>query len=491
MLEDAELLLRYGQDRSEAAFAELVNRHIGLVYSAALRRANGDSHRAADVTQAVFLALARHAERLARHPVLAAWLRATVRNAAATLDRADRRHQHRKQQAQTMHEIESTERPSPEWDSLRPVLEESLDELSEQDQQAVILRFFEGRSFPEIGRRLSLREDTARVRVARALDKLRSRLARRGITSTSAAVGAVLTQQAVNAAVPSGLAASVTGAVLAGVAAKTGAGVLVLMSINKAMVGMACALAVAGVVGFVVQQQANTRLHDEIAGLRQQIQMSTALRSENQRLSRIVNDSNAELEALRAEHSELVHARDEIAAFRAHEKAPPPAPAKTTDSAATVPLAPGMVGKDAWTNAGRAMPRSTYQTALWAADRGEVNTLAETLTFNAAEKAKVDALFAMLPEDMRTKYGSPEQMIALLFAGGQIPTGLDIVSETPQGPNAMIAHVRIQLDGGRVKEADLPFVETPVGWKLVVPADRVEATLRRLTGTASPGDPTK
>ena len=69
MNDDADLLRRYADEKSEEAFAELVRRRIGLVYSVALRHTH-DAHRAEDVTQAVFKALARKAASLARRPVL-------------------------------------------------------------------------------------------------------------------------------------------------------------------------------------------------------------------------------------------------------------------------------------------------------------------------------------------------------------------------------------------------------------------------------------
>ncbi|MBL9189404.1 MAG: hypothetical protein JNK23_18115 [Opitutaceae bacterium] len=102
MQPDSELLLRYARDQDETAFGEIVRMHIDLVYSAALRRVGGDPHAAAEVTQDVFLALAHHAERLARHPVLNAWLHTSTRNAAANLRRRDSRREQKHQAIQAM-----------------------------------------------------------------------------------------------------------------------------------------------------------------------------------------------------------------------------------------------------------------------------------------------------------------------------------------------------------------------------------------------------
>ena len=212
MNDDAALLRRYAEEKSEAAFAELVRRHLDLVYSAAQRRLGGDAHRAADVAQQVFATLAREAARLSRHTVLTAWLYAATRHAAIDAIRADRRRQVREQEAHLMQTLAATPTLDAEWERLRPVLDAVMDELAEADRTAVLLRFFQQRPFAEIGATLHLSDDAARMRVDRALDKLRALLARRGITSTTAALGATLVHQAI-AAAPAGLAGTVAAAI--------------------------------------------------------------------------------------------------------------------------------------------------------------------------------------------------------------------------------------------------------------------------------------
>src|SRR5512133_927656 len=105
MNDDAELLRRYGFERDEAAFAELVRRHVNLVYSAALRQLNGDAHLAADATQLVFTDLARKARALAGQRVLAGWLFTSTRYATAKLVRGERRRQARELQAHLMQDL--------------------------------------------------------------------------------------------------------------------------------------------------------------------------------------------------------------------------------------------------------------------------------------------------------------------------------------------------------------------------------------------------
>lgn len=228
MRDDAALLREFVTQRSESAFAELVHRHIDAVYSAALRRVGGDTHLAQDVTQYVFTALATKATALTRHPFLTAWLYTATRHQAANTVRAERRRRAREQEAMEIHESSSATSAEPDWHRIAPVLDQAIDQLGESDRTALLLRFIERRPFGDIGARLQLSEDAARMRVDRALDKLRRALARRGITSTAAALGLALTHEAV-AAAPAALATSVSSAAL-GAAAVSGSSVLALLS---------------------------------------------------------------------------------------------------------------------------------------------------------------------------------------------------------------------------------------------------------------------
>src|SRR5882672_6412310 len=164
---DTELLRRYVEERSEAAFAELVRLHLNLVYFAALRQVGGDAHRAKDVAQAVFTDLARKAQALSRHAVLTGWLYTSTHYAAAKVVRGEVRRQKHEQEAHTMNEILPTSTPGADWDRLRPVLDDVMLELNERDREAILLRFFEGQAFAAVGERLRVTEDAARMRVDR------------------------------------------------------------------------------------------------------------------------------------------------------------------------------------------------------------------------------------------------------------------------------------------------------------------------------------
>jgi RNA polymerase sigma factor (sigma-70 family) len=291
-MDDADLLQRYAQSRSEGAFAELVRRHVDLVYSAALRQVGGDPHRAEEVTQMVFISLARKASSLARHPVLLAWLHQSTRFAAANVRREEgRRSAHERAAAVEAGGAEGSEDPA-EWERLRPVLDDAVNELNRSDREAVLLRFFANQPFAEVGRKLGLSENTARMRVERALAKLQSGLARRGITSTAAALSIALSGNAVLAA-PAGIATSAAGAALTS-AVGGGLGFIHLMTSLKLQAGIAGVLLAAGAATVVWQHRTQARLRRDLASFEQQGEFVTVaqgleqivrLRGENQKLA--------------------------------------------------------------------------------------------------------------------------------------------------------------------------------------------------------------
>ncbi|HEX3719487.1 MAG TPA: sigma-70 family RNA polymerase sigma factor [Verrucomicrobiae bacterium] len=231
---DSELLRRYARERSERAFEELVRRRINLVYSAALRQVNNDTHLAEDVTQAVFTDLARKAAKLARHPSLTAWLYTSTRFAAANTRRAEHRRGLREKEAHAMNVIHPASEHQPDWSQIRPLLDDAMHTLEADDREALLLRHFEQRSYSEIGSRFGLAEDAARMRVNRALGKLRDELAKRGMTSTVLAIATLLANNAVEAA-PSHLAVGVARAAITNTAASGGLSLLLTAKIKLAL----------------------------------------------------------------------------------------------------------------------------------------------------------------------------------------------------------------------------------------------------------------
>ncbi len=283
MSEDAELLRRYTAEQSEAAFAELVRRHVDLVYSAALRLVNGDAHCAQDLSQQVFSELARQARTLVRHPALVGWLYTTTRQMAWRVIRSEQRRATREKTAHTMNELLRQPAADPDWEHLRPVLDDAMHELNQSDRVAVLLRFFENKSLREVGLELGLTENAARMRVERAVEKLRLGLARKGVTSSAAALALALSGNAVSSA-PASFAAALAGASLAGAASGTGNmfGLFKFMAATKLKIGLSAVAIAAVAVTMVLEHQAWLTAREENDSLRRQI---AQLKADNDDLS--------------------------------------------------------------------------------------------------------------------------------------------------------------------------------------------------------------
>lgn len=218
------LLRRYAENGDERAFAEFVRCHVDVVYSAAARRLGPNAHLAEDVAQEVLVKAAREARSLARHPSLVAWLYTATRNAALNAGRGETRRRIREREAVVANETMSAgaER-RPVWNEIAPLLDAAIDRLRDRDRTALLLRFFEQRSLVQVGRMLGVSEDAARMRVDRALEKLRQTLVRRGVVSSGAALEFLLLQHTVQAA-PVGLARNAAASVSLSVpSATTGA----------------------------------------------------------------------------------------------------------------------------------------------------------------------------------------------------------------------------------------------------------------------------
>ena len=209
----------YAGRRSETAFAELVRRHVDLVYSAALRMVR-DAHLAEDVTQGVFVALAQNARQLTERPVLSGWLHRTAQNLAANAVRSDVRRRVREQEAAAMNELLSSA-PDVSWEQIAPQLDAALGELSESDRDALLLRYFERKSAQQMAQILGISDDAAQKRVNRAVERLREFFTKQKITIGAGGLAVLISANAVQSA-PVGLAAAISAAaVLAGTAVHT------------------------------------------------------------------------------------------------------------------------------------------------------------------------------------------------------------------------------------------------------------------------------
>jgi RNA polymerase sigma factor (sigma-70 family) len=287
-MEDSELLRSYLVNHSEAAFGALVAKHVDLVYSAALRQTRGDHHRAKEATQMVFIGLAKKASALVEHPALEAWLYRSTRLAAADSFRREMRRREHENASAIDSAVTPDDSETLHWEALRPLLDDAMSQLSERDREAIVMRYFANHPFVEVGRRLGLSENAARMRVERALEKLRGKLFVKGIRSKGAALAAILSAEAIVAA-PAGVATATTAAVIAG-AASASTGILLFMTTNKMAVAALAVIVAAGTGVVVHQERSNERLAREIAGLQAQTGDFASILNDNHSLNRSADE---------------------------------------------------------------------------------------------------------------------------------------------------------------------------------------------------------
>ncbi len=403
MADDQESLRRYVTEGSDAAFGELVARHLNLVYSAALRRTGGDVEMAKDASQMAFADLARKARRLPNSVVLAGWLHRATRFAAERLLRAERRRRAWERQAAEMNTLQPESEP--DWGQIRPLLDAALDRLSQLDRDALLLRFFEQRNLAEVGKALGSSEEAARKRVARALEKVRSTLLRRGITTTASALATVISGNAVQVA-PAGLSASVATASLAGAAAGTGATLTLLKSIamtkfQASIIGGLAVVSVAAPLAVHYQSQASLRAKEALLG-KQERQLS-ALAAENERLSNAVASERQASAFANQNNDELLKLRGEIGLLREQKKEwdreKAELAAERASQANAIREQPKLqpIPRASWAFAGYSTPEAALESVFWAMSKGDAKTLLASLT--PKERPVIEQRFSGMTED--------------------------------------------------------------------------------------------
>jgi RNA polymerase sigma factor (sigma-70 family) len=314
-MDDIALLREYTVRNSETAFETLVSRRIGFVYSAALRQVR-DPHLAEEVTQAVFIILAKKAARISAETILTGWLFRTTRFAALAQTRAAAKRRQREQEAHMQTEIQHAA-PDPLWEQMSPMLDEALASLGETDRQAILLRFFENKGLADVGSALKANEDTARKRVTRALEKLRKYFSKHGVVSKATIIATGISANSVQAA-PAHLAIAITATAMKGsaVAASTLTlvkGTLNIMAWIKAkmaiVIGASTLLAGATILTLRAQEQQVRDQEGKIRVQEQQIreQVRQAGLSPEQR--QILEDR---LQQLRDQQNQLRNKQDQL-----------------------------------------------------------------------------------------------------------------------------------------------------------------------------------
>ena len=245
-----DLLVEFKATRSEADFRELVRRYTNLVYSIAKRRV-ADMTLAQEVTQMVFIRLAKAPPGLDSEAQLLTWLHRTTVHVSIDLWRSETRRRAREQQAVVM-QMDTAEETT--WKEMAPVVDKALDALSEDDRQVVLLRFFEQRTMADLGRTLGITEDAAKMRVSRALGRLRAQLGGLGVPCTVVLLGTLLFKHSVEAA-PQGLASVLATIRVSAPIGLTGAllGQLLQAPKLKFLSGLAALLALGGIALLLLQ----------------------------------------------------------------------------------------------------------------------------------------------------------------------------------------------------------------------------------------------
>jgi uncharacterized protein (TIGR03435 family) len=252
---DMELVQNFTRQGSEEAFAWLVQRHVNLVYSAALRHVGNAAH-AEEISQAVFIILASKAANLRPGIVLEGWLYETTRLTSLSFLRGERRRQFREHEAYMQSTLDEPNDVSV-WNQMSPLLDEAMARLGKKDRDAVILRFFKDKSLGEVAAALNMTEAAAQSRVHRALEKLRKFFTRRGVALSAAAIaGAVLTNSV--QAAPAALATSVTTVAISKGAAVGASTLTLIKGTLKIMAGAKVNTAI--MAGIIVLLAAGTTL---------------------------------------------------------------------------------------------------------------------------------------------------------------------------------------------------------------------------------------
>ncbi len=317
---DAQLLRAYAESSSEAAFNELVRRHVDFVYSAA-RRMVCDPHLAEDVTQGVFVALARSAGQLINRAILSGWLHRTAQNIAAQTVRTIERRRAREQETAAMNQLLSAE-DEVSWEHIAPHLDAALGELSESDRDALFLRYFERKSARDIAATLGVSDEAAQKRVNRAVERLRQLFAKRGVTVGAGALVIVISANAVQSA-PTGLAltisaaATLTGTAVATAATATVTKAIAMTALQKTIITATVSVAVGAGV-YQANQAATTRarvrtLEQQQAPLVGQIQQ---LQRERDDATNQLAELNDKIRRIKSNDAELLRLRGKVGTLR-------------------------------------------------------------------------------------------------------------------------------------------------------------------------------
>lgn len=487
---DLELLKDYEHKSAEDAFAELVRRYLGLVYSAALRQVRS-RQLAEEIAQATFLKLARHARRLPPNTIVAAWLYQVTRREAIDAIRAEVRRRKREQMASEIHAMNAF---AEDWTPIEPLLDEAMHALEDADRAAVLLRYFENKSLREVGQALGSSDDAAQKRVSRALERLRQYFAKRGVTAGASAIAVVLSTHAAQAA-PASLAGAISAA-----AAALATTTFAATSTTIAMTTLQKALITAAITAAV-----GTGIYEawQVAGLRQEVQ---ALRQEhaslNQNAQREREEATAALATLRDENlrlqndaTELPRLREEVSRLRTRAldlaKTRSTAPASNA-APATADNPPGEsdLPKETWGDVGFATPQDALRTRGWAILNGSRERFKDSVFITASARKMLEDMFVKMAEAskdpnkaqyiqeiLNSGFGVEEGILMPMMAENEKRgyAGYRVVSEQALSESEKQLEVETRMESARAKTETLKFRRIANDWKVVIDENFIKA----------------
>jgi RNA polymerase sigma factor (sigma-70 family) len=491
MTSDLDLLRQFARENSQDAFTALVNRHVNLVYTAALRQVRSPQV-SEEIAQSVFADLARDAGKLKADTILTAWLYSVTRRTAIDAIRKESRRQLREQIAVEMNDMNST---ANEWTQIEPLLDDAMAALDETDRAAILLRYFENKSLREVGESLKISDDAAQKRVSRAVEKLREFFSKQKITVGASGLAVLISANAVQSA-PAGLAATISAAaVLAGTAVHTSTIIaatktIAMTTIQKTIIGATVAVAVG--TGIFEAHQVS-QLHKQNQILQQE---QSPLAEQIQQLQLALNDATNQLAESLAENvqlksnsneNELLKLRGEVTQLRNDAKEL--AQLKSAKSESVAPVASFAPTVNPWglreplhfkelENVGRDTPEAAAETVLWAAfyKPGDIADMIllppEMLTDENSRAAIGEQLAKEIVRASEAIQGTSQQ---IWLDGGNKTTFSSLQQsdgKTYQYNDVLSFHLTGRPDTNHPEEDhinDMIFTKIDGMWKLVIP----------------------
>ena len=325
-----ELLREYVSRHSEEAFATLMSRHLDLVYSAAWRHV-GNHHQAEEISQAVFVILARKGRSLASGTILAGWLFHTTRLTAANYLRAEMRRVRREQEAYM--QSDASENTDELWQQVAPALNEVIDSLGEKERNAIVLRYLQGKNYREVAAALGGSEEAAQMRVSRALEKMRKLFAKRKLAFSTTALSGMMAAHGIQAApnsVAIAILATTKGAALSASTLSVVEGTLKLMAWTKVKVVVGASV----VALLAYQSHENSVQARQISAARQSLLVTRqAFASQENQIATLERQNTVIVETRQNQMEELQRLRARRTATPSTGQANPPNASATLLSA--------------------------------------------------------------------------------------------------------------------------------------------------------------